>query len=324
MKAVICTKYGAPADVLKKPRPNDNEVLIKNYATTVTVADCRIRGFIVPASFWLPAKFALGFTRPKRSILGSELSGIIEAVGKNGKKFKAGDEVVAFTDHRLGAYAEYRRLNEKDTIALKPKKMSFEQAATLPFGGLTALHFLKKSNLQEGDSILIYGASGSVGTYAVQISKYFGATVTAVCSTGNVELVKSLGADTVIDYTQTDLSEINKKFDVFFDTVGKAAISKSINLINSVGRYIHAVATPATEIKIRLKLLNTKIKFIGGTYTSTCEDLNFIGKLADESLITPAIDKEFDLNEIASAHEYVDKGHKKGNVVIRIVDNEKR
>ena len=327
MKVIKCTKYGLP-EVLKivnvdKPIPKDNEVLIKNYATTVTVADCRVRGFEVPASFWLPAKFALGFSKPKQSILGNELSGVIEVVGKNVKKFKVGDEVFAFTGHRFGAYAEFCCLDENDNIAVKPQKLSFEQSAALSFGGLTALHFLRKSNIKEGESILIYGASGSVGAYAVQLAKYFGVTVTGICSTGNQELVKKLGADTVIDYTKTDLSEINEKFDLVFDAVGKADISKSIRLIKPNGRYIHIATTPATEIKIRLKLLNTKIKLIGGAYTATVEDLNFIRKLADEAFITPVIDRQFDFNEMVSAHEYVDKGHKKGNVVIRIIDNDR-
>ena len=325
MKAIICTKYGIPKEVLKmvevkKPIPKDNEVLIKNYATTVTVADCRVRGFDVPASFWLPAKLVLGFSKPRQSILGNELSGVIETVGKNVTKWKVGDEVFAYTGQRLGAYAEFLCLNEYDNIAIKPEKLSFKQSAALSFGGHAALHFLKKSNIKEGESILIYGASGSVGTHAVQLAKFFGATVTGVCSTGNLELVKSIGADAVIDYTKTDLSEIKEKFDIFFDTVGKADIFKSIQLIKLNGRYLHAVTTPATEMKIRLKLLNTKIKLFGGTYTPTLEDQNFISKLAHEGFITPVIDQEFDFNEIVSAHEYVGKGHKKGNVVIKIAE----
>jgi len=324
MKVIQCPKYGAP-EVLKiveveKPTPKDHEILIKNYATTVTVADCRVRGFDVPASFWLPAKLALGFSKPRQPILGNELSGVIEAVGKNVTKFKVGDELFAYTGHRLGTYSEFLCLNENDNIAIKPKNLSFKQAAALSFGGHAALHFLKKSNIKKGESILIYGASGSVGTYAVQLAKYFGATVTGVCSTANLELLKSLGADTVIDYTTTDLSEINEQYDILFEAVGKADISKSIKLIKPNGRYLHAVTTPATEMKIRLKLLKTKIKLFGGTYTPTLEDQNFISKLAHEGFITPVIDKVFDFDEIVSAHEYVGKGHKKGNVVIKIAE----
>ena len=324
MKAIKCIKYGHPEVLrfvnLDKPIPKDNEVLIKNYATTVTVADCRVRGFDVPTSFWLPAKFALGFSKPRQSILGSELSGVVEGIGKNVTKYKIGDEIFAFSGHKLGAYTEFRLLNENECIAIKPQNLSFEQSAALSFGGISALYFLRKANIKEGEKVLIYGASGSVGTYAVQIAKYFGAIVTGICSTENLELVKKLGADNVIDYTKTDLTDIPEKFDIVFDAVGKADISKSIRLIKVYGRYIHVVTTPSTEIKIRLKLLNTKIKLIGGSYTATVEQINFIRKLADEGMITPAIDRHYRFDEIVSAHEYVDRGHKKGNVTIRIID----
>jgi NADPH:quinone reductase-like Zn-dependent oxidoreductase len=326
MKAINCTKYGSPSVLkiveIEKPTPKENEVLIKNYATTVTVADCRVRGFDVPASFWLPARLALGLSKPRQSILGGELSGIIEAVGKNVTKWKVGDEVFAFSGHKMGAYSEFSVLKETDAIAVKPKNLTFEQSAALSFGGITALYFLQKANIQKGERILIYGASGSVGTAAVQLAKYFGADVTGICSTTNLEWVKNLGADTVMDYTKTDLADINEKFDIVFDTVGKADISKSIKLIKPNGRYIHAVATPFLEIKIKLKLLNTKIKFIGGTYNEkiSAELIPLIKKLADESFITPVIDKQFDFDEIVSAHEYVDKGHKKGNVALTIAE----
>jgi len=323
MKVIQCPRYGAP-EVLKiveveKPTPKDNEILIKIYATTVTVADCRVRGFDVPASFWLPAKLALGFSKPRQSILGNELSGVIEAIGKNVTKFKVGDEIFAFTGHKMGAYLEFSVLKETDVIAIKPQNLTFEQSAALSFGGITAIHFLKKANIQKGEKILIYGASGSVGTYAVQMAKYFGATVTGVCSTANLELVKNIGADTVIDYTTTDLSEVNEKFDIVFDTVGKANISKIIQLINPNGRYLHAVTTPATEMKIRLKLLNTKIKLFGGTYNEniSAELIPLIKQLAEEGFIKPVIDRQYNFDEIGAAHEYVGKGHKKGNVVIR-------
>ena len=326
MKAIVCTKYGLPEVLrivnLDKPIPKGNEILIKNYATTVTVADCRVRGFDVPASFWLPAKFAIGFSKPRQSILGSELSGVIEKTGKNVTKYKVGDEVFAFTDHKLGAYAEFICLNENECIAIKPQNLSFELSAALSFGGISALYFIRKANIKKGEKILIYGASGGVGTYAVQLSKYFGAIVTGICSAENLELVKSLGADNVIDYTKTDLADITEKFDVVFDAVGKADIPKSIQLVKTGGRYIHAVATPFTEIKIRFKLLNTRIIFIGGSYSATIEQINFIRKLADEGIIKPVIDRYFSFDEIVSAHEYVDKGHKKGNVVIRIIDNQ--
>jgi NADPH:quinone reductase-like Zn-dependent oxidoreductase len=323
MKAIKCLKYGPP-EVLKiveidKPKPKDNEILIKNYVTTVTVADCRVRGFDVPPSFRFFARLALGITKPRKSILGGELSGVVEEVGKNVLKFKKGDEIFAFTSHDLGGYAEYICLHDNKCIALKPNSLSFEKSAALSFGGITALFFLEKSNIKSGENILIYGASGSVGTYAVQLAKHFGAIVTGVCSTGNLELVKNLGADIVIDYSKTDLADINEKYDIFLDVVGKADIPNSIKLIKPNGRYIHTVADPFTEIKIKKLLKGKKIIFIGGTYKANAEQINIIKQFADEGIIKPVIDKVYNFDEISSAHEYVDKGHKKGNVVIKII-----
>jgi NADPH:quinone reductase-like Zn-dependent oxidoreductase len=325
MKAIIATKYGPP-EVLKivnidKPVPKENEVLIKIIATTVNSGDCRVRAFNVPASFWLPAKLSLGFFRPKQPILGSELSGVVEAVGKNVKKFKAADKVFVNLGHKMGAYAEYTCIDENRCIALKPENLSFEESAALSFGGVTALYFLQKGKIAKGEKVMIYGASGCVGTNAVQLAKYFGAEVTAVCSTENVDLVKQIGADKVIDYTKTDLAGLSEKFDVVFDTVGKSNISKPIKIIKPYGRYIHTVATPFTEIKIRIKLLGSHIKLIGGTYQPTVEQVNFIKKLADEGFLKPIIDRQYRFDEIVEAHRYVDTGQKKGNVVIKV--NEK-
>jgi len=219
MKAVLCTKDGQP-DVLKfqminKPMPKDNEVLIKIYVTTVTIADSRVRGFKVPLSFWLPARMALGFKRPKLSILGSELLGVIESIGKDVQLFKVGDPVFANTGHsKFGCYAEYTCMPESGCIATKPESLSFEEAAALTFGGNTALHFLRKGNIGKGAKILIHGASGSVGTFAVQIAKYFGAVITGVCSTNNLEMVKSIGADDIIDYLKMDFSKSGKTYDL--------------------------------------------------------------------------------------------------------------
>jgi NADPH:quinone reductase-like Zn-dependent oxidoreductase len=322
MKAIVCTKYGAPEVLkiidIKKPIPKANEVLIKIRATTVTVADCRVRGFNVPASFWLPAKFALGFSKPRQSILGSELSGIIEEIGINVKKIKLGDKIFAFSEHKFGAYAAYTCMNENDCIVIKPENLSFEQSAALSFGGTTALYFLRKGNIVKGEKVLIYGASGSVGTYAVQIAKYFGAEVTGICSTGNLALIKELGADHVIDYTKTDWYNQNERYDVVFDAVGKSNIAKTIKIIKQHGRYIHAVTSPFTELKIRLCLLKSDIKLIGGTFNATVEQVELIKKLAEEGFLKPVIDRQYSFDEIVSAHEYVDKGHKKGNVVISI------
>ena len=322
MNRIVCRKYGPP-DVLqiektKKPKPKDHEVLIKVYATTVTVADCRIRGFKVPTSFWLPARFTLGFFKPKQSVLGSELSGIIESVGKNVNRFKVGEKIFAFLEHRFGAYSEYVCVDENACITQKPENLSFSQSAPLSFGGITALYFLKKGKVTKSDKILIYGASGSVGTYAIQLAKYLGADVTGVCSAENMKLVKKLGADKVIDYTNPNWTDFNEKFDVFFDAVGKNNIPKSIQMINPRGRYIHTVTDPFTEAKIRFYLLKSNIKFIGGTYQATLEQIKDIAKLAEEGFIKPVLDQQYKFDEIVSAHDYVDKGHKKGNVVITI------
>jgi NADPH:quinone reductase-like Zn-dependent oxidoreductase len=324
MKAIKCIKYGSP-NVLKivnieKPKLKDNQILVKNYATSVTIADCRVRGFVVPSSFWLPARLALGFSKPRQSILGGELSGKIEGIGKNIKKYNVGDEIFAFTGHKLGSYAEYIILSENDCIAIKPKNLTFGQSAVLSFGGITALHFLEKAKLQKNEKILIYGASGSVGTYAIQLAKYFGAFVTGICGTNNLNMIKEIGADSVLDYTKTDLSDINEKYDIVFDAVGKGDITKSIALIRPNGRYIHLVTDPLTELRIRRKLKNTMVKLIGGTYNANLKQIEYIRKMAVENIIKPVIDKYFNFNEIVSAHEYVDKGHKKGNVVIKIID----
>ncbi len=323
MKAIICTKYGPP-DVLKMtdveaPVPFDNQVLVKVYFTTVTVGDCRVRGFNVPPSYWLPAKLALGWAKPKQPILGTELSGVIEKIGKNVKKYKVGDKVFAYPGHKLGGYAEYICLEENSCMALQPENLSFEQAAALSFGGITAWHFLKKANIAKGEKLLIYGASGSVGTAAVQIAKHLGAEVTAVCSTANLEMVKGLSSDKVVDYTKTDFSEMGEKYDVVFDTVGKANIVKAIKVIQPNGRYLHVVTTPGTELNIRLHLLGKGIKLVGGSYTGSVEQIDFIKKLAEEGFYKPVIDRQYRFDEMVAAHEYVDRGHKKGNVTIKVI-----
>ena len=313
MKAAIYEKYGAPEVLhlkeIEKPIPKDNEVLVKIHATTVTAGDIRMRGFKVPAHFWLPARFALGLTGPKRKTLGMEISGIIEAVGKSVTKFKAGDEVFAETDFG-GGYAEYICLpemteikSEKSVIRLekKPVNLTFEEAAAVPVGGITALIFMRKANIQKGQKILIYGASGSVGTYAVQLAKNYGAEVTGVCSTNNMELVKSLGADKVIDYTKEDFTKNSQTYDVIFDAVGKISRSLVKGSLEKKGVFLSTWQSLKVE----------------------AGDLAVLKELVEAGKLKPVIDRRYSLDQIVEAHRYVDRGHKKGNVVITIQHNNK-
>ena len=325
MKAIVCTKYGPPEVLqikeIEKPTPKDNEVLIKIYATTVTSADSRIRSFTVPLSFWLLARIALGLRKPKNPILGSELAGEIEAVGKDVKQFKKGDPIFAYLGHNFGAYAEYLCMPENGCLAIKPANVTFEEAAAIPFGGNTALHFLRQGNIRSGQNILIYGASGSVGTFAVQLAKHFGAEVTGVCSTTNLELVKSLGADKVIDYTKEDFTKSGETFDVIFDAVGKSSFSGCMRSLKNEGIYLQAVATPALSVRMRWASITSSKKIIGGTATPKTENLIYLKELVEAGTIRPVIDRRYPLEQIAEAHRYVEAGHKKGNVVITVGHN---
>ena len=328
MKAVIYEKYGSP-DVLQlkeieKPKPKDNEVLIKVCATTVTAGDSRMRGFIVPLSYWIPARLVLGIRKPKQAVLGMEIAGEIEAVGKDVKRFKKGDQVFASTfEHGIGGYTEYRCLPEDGVLAMRSANLSSEEAATLPIGGRTALYFLRQANIQPGQKVLIYGASGSVGTFAVQLAKYFGAKVTGVCSTANLALVKSLGADQVIDYSKEDFTRNGVTYDVIFDTVGKASYSGCMHSLKKDGTYLQAVSAPGISLRMQWTAMTSRKKLVGGGPGPKAEDLVFLNELVEAGKLKPVIDRVYPLEQIAEAHRYVDTGRKKGNVVITVAHNHK-
>ena len=312
MKAVVCTKYGPPEVLqlteVEKPESRKGEVRIKIYATSVTASDCIVRGFNLP--LWNPVGFMMGlvvgFGKPRNPLLGMELAGEVESTGSEVKRFKEGDHVYGTTiggpfTMRFGTYAEYKCLPEDSIIDFKPDNVTFEEAAAVPYGGLIAMHYLKKGDIQNRQNVLIYGASGAIGTSAVQLAGYHGAQVSGVCSTRNVDLVKSLGAKTVIDYTKQDHPPEGESYDFIFDAVGKRKSSKlkeqSKKSLTPGGRYISVD---------------------DGSPRDTIENLRLLSKLLAEEKLKPVIDREFSLDQIVEAHRYVDQGHKRGNVVVTV------
>jgi NADPH:quinone reductase-like Zn-dependent oxidoreductase len=318
MKAVIWTKYGPPEvlqlNEVEKPSPKDNEILIKVHATTVAAAECSMRE---GKPYF--GRIILGLLKPRYKIPGLELAGEIESTGKNVKRFKKGDMVCGFTGFKLGAYAGYACMPEKASFIIKPSNINFEEAASIIDGASTALFFLRdKAKIKSGQNVLIIGASGSIGSAAVQLSKYFGAEVTGVCSSANIELVRSLGADEVIDYTKEDFLKSNKTYDIIFDTVNKSSFTKCKKSLKQKGMYLPT----NLGLLVLFQTLWTKIvgkkRVIYGMSVEKIEGLVFIKKLIEAGNIIPVIDKSYPLEQISEAHRYVEKGHKKGNVVITI------
>lgn len=306
MKAAVYKNYGPPEVLqlaeLEKPTPKDNELLVKIHAATVTSGDVRLRSSDFPPLFWLPARLIFGLFNPKKTILGHELSGVVEAVGKDVTKFNVGDSVFGTTTMlKTGSYAEYVCLPEKwksGVVEIKPENLSHQQAAALPVGAMTAIHLLEKAKLKEGQNVLIYGASGSVGSYAVQVVKNKSAKVTAVSSAANFDMVKSLGADSLIDYHTEDYAESNSTYDIVFDAVGKTSKSQAKKVLKPKGHYVS------------IKMITEEKD----------EYLTRIKAMAESGLLVPYIDQKFKLEDIVKAHKYVDTGRKRGNLVIDILE----
>lgn len=322
MKAIVYERYGPP-EVLElkevaKPTPKDNEVLIKAYATTVTTGDWRVRSLNVPVGFGLISRLVFGVLRPRQPILGTELAGEIESVGKDVSKFKIGDQVFAFNGAGMGCHAEYKCMPEDGAVALKPANLTYDEAAAISFGGTTALNFFKRGRLQSGETVLINGASGGVGTAAVQLAKHFGANVTGVCSTTNVELVRSLGANHVIDYTKEDFTRNGETYDVIVDIAGTAPFSRSKGSLKERGRLLLVLGGLPDVLQIPWIAMTSSKRVIAGPAAERAEDLRFLAKLAETGEFKPVIDRRYPFEQIAEAHRYVDTGHKKGNVIITL------
>lgn len=328
MKAIIWTKYGPP-DVLQleeveKPAPKDNEVLVRIRATTAFMGDCEMRGLKFPLYLALPIRIYAGFLRPNRiRILGQEFAGEVESVGKMVKQYREGDQVFGSTGFRMGAYAEYICVPEQQQdmsgpLAIMPANMSYAEAAAVNIGGSEALHFLRKGELKKGDRILINGAGGSIGTFAIQLARYFGAEVTGVDHTGKLDLMCSLGADHVIDYTQVDFTRSRNTYDVIFDVVGKSSFNDSLRSLKDNGRYLIGNPSFSHRIQGRWGENNRGKKVILETTQLNKADLNFLKDLVEAGKMKTVIDRSYPLEQMADAHRYVETGQKKGNVVITV------
>ncbi|KWX75919.1 NADPH:quinone reductase [Paenibacillus riograndensis] len=302
MKAMVCSKYGSPENLhlieMDKPVPKRKDLLIKVHASTVTAGDIRVRTFKSPVLLWLPMRLVLGLSKPRKPVLGVELAGEVVAVGSEVTRFKPGDPVYALTGMRFGGHAEYACLSEDAMVSIKPANTTFEEAASTLFGGTTALYFLRKANIQKGQKVLVYGASGTVGTFALQLARHFGAEVDGVCSTANLEWVKSLGASQVIDYTAEDCTQRGQQYDIIFDAVGKLPKSGCKKALKPNGSYVTVDGQGMAKVRL--------------------QDLQLLTELMETGNIKSVIDRYYPLEQLAEAHRYVEQGHKKGSVVIRI------
>lgn len=326
MKAILYQQYGPP-DVLQmadiaKPIPKPNEILIKTYATTVTSGDWRVRSLTVPAGFGWMTRLVFGVSRPRQPILGSELAGVVESVGEAVSRFKVGAAVFAFSDARMGCYAEYKCMPQDGAVACKPPGLSYGEAAALSFGGTTALDFLRRAKLQRGESLLINGASGAVGAAAVQLARHFGAHVTAVCGTANMAWVRALGASQVIDYTQEDFTQNGQTYHVIMDTVGTAPFSRCQASLRDGGRLLLVLAGLADMLHAPWASLTSGKRVIAGPVSVRAEDLPLLAELAATGAFKAVIDRRYRFEQMVEAHRYVDSGRKKGNVVVMLGDED--
>ncbi len=324
MKAIVCTRYGPPevlqTDEVEKPVPKDDEVLIEIFATSVTTGDCEIRRFKMPAWLWLPARLGFGIRGPRNKILGQELAGKIESVGKDVKRFKQGDRVFARTGFGLGAYAEYKCMPENGVIAIKPANMSCEEAACVPMGGLEALHYLSKGNIRRGQQVLINGAGGSIGTFAVQIAKSFGAEVTGVDRAEKLDMLLSIGADHIVDYYKEDFSRSGKAYDVILDMTGNISFSACVRSLKKNGSLLLANPSLSHMVRGAWTSKTGSKKVVSGGVGEKDDGLIQLRELIEAGKIRSVIDRRYPLEKMVEAHRYVDEGHKKGNVAI-IVKN---
>ena len=326
MKAILYQQYGPP-DVLQmadiaKPVPKPNEILIKTYATTVTSGDWRVRSLTVPAGFGWMTRLVFGVSRPRQPILGSELAGVVESVGEAVSRYKVGEAVFAFSDARMGCYAEYKCMPQDGAVACKPLGLSYGEAAALSFGGTTALDFLRRAKLQRGESVLINGASGAVGAAAVQLARHFGAHVTAVCGTANMAWVRALGASQVIDYTQEDFTQNGQTYHVIMDTVGTAPFSRCQASLRDGGRLLLVLAGLADMLHAPWASLTSGKRVIAGPVSVRADDLPLLAELATTGAFKAVIDRRYRFEQMVEAHRYVDSGRKKGNVVVMLGDED--